>query len=155
MVLQRQTLTLFRCGVVDHMVEVSKGVLGDSGDWKVWQVPVNLATDAFKMISLEELQNASMCWKSKRTITHINSKRCDCWDIAINGQQYLQAYFRRGLPLSKVIMVGYWWQLLMSKEAAPTINKRWPPLLTKEQEGLPLKPINRGIIWRAKWERVQ
>jgi len=38
----------------------------------------------------------------------------------------------------------------MSKEVAPTINKVWPPLLTKEQEELPLKPINRGITWRAK-----
>jgi len=27
---------------------------------------------------------------------------------------------------------------------------RWPPLLTNEQEELPLKPIYRGIIWRAK-----
>jgi len=38
----------------------------------------------------------------------------------------------------------------MSKEAAPTINKVWQPLLTKEQEELPLKPINRGITSRAK-----
>jgi len=38
----------------------------------------------------------------------------------------------------------------LSKEAAPTIDKEWPPLLIKEQEGLSLKPINRGITWRAK-----
>jgi len=155
MVSQRQALTLFRFDVVHHMVEVSKGVLGDSGDWKVWQLPVNLATDSLKIVSLEELQNASTCWKSKRTIAHINGKMGDCWDVAINWQQYLQPYFRRGLPLSKAIMVGCWWQLLMSKEATSTINKGWPPLLTKKQEGLPLKPINRGITWRAKWERVQ
>jgi len=29
--------------------------LGDSGDWKVWQVPVNFAKDALGMVSLEEL----------------------------------------------------------------------------------------------------
>jgi hypothetical protein len=28
---------------------------GDSGDWKVWRVPVNLAKDALRMVSLEEL----------------------------------------------------------------------------------------------------
>jgi hypothetical protein len=33
-------------------------------------------------------------------------------------------------------MVGCWWQLLMSKEVAPTIDKEQPPLLTKEQEEL-------------------
>jgi hypothetical protein len=33
----------------------------------------------------------------------------------------------------------------LSKEAAPTIDKEWPPLLRNEQEELPLKPINRGI----------
>jgi len=38
----------------------------------------------------------------------------------------------------------------MSKETAPTIDKGWPPLLTKEQEELSLKLINRGITWRAK-----
>jgi hypothetical protein len=37
----------------------------------------------------------------------------------------------------------------MSKEATPTIDL-WLSLLTKEQEELSLKPINRGIIWRAK-----
>jgi hypothetical protein len=42
--------------------------LGDSNDWKVWQVLVNLAEDALKMVSLEELQGASICWRSKRTI---------------------------------------------------------------------------------------
>jgi len=44
--------------------------------------------------------------------------------------------------------VGSSW--ILSKEAAPTIDKEWPPLLTNEQEELPLKPINRGITWRAK-----
>jgi hypothetical protein len=34
------------------------------------------------MVSLEELQNACMCLRSKRTIAHINSKEGDCWDIA-------------------------------------------------------------------------
>jgi hypothetical protein len=51
-----------------------KVCFGNFGDWKVWQVPVNLAKDAFEMVSLEELQNASMCWRSKRTIAHINVK---------------------------------------------------------------------------------
>jgi hypothetical protein len=27
----------------------------------VWQVPVNLARDALRMVSLEELQDASLC----------------------------------------------------------------------------------------------
>ena len=63
-----------------------KVCFGNSGDWKVWRVPVNLATDALRMISLEELHDASLCWRSKRTIAHINIKGGDCWDIAINGQ---------------------------------------------------------------------
>jgi len=45
-----------------------KVCFGDSGDWKVWQVPVNLPEDAFRMVSLEELQDASLCWRSKRTV---------------------------------------------------------------------------------------
>jgi hypothetical protein len=32
----------------------------DSGDWKVWKAPKNLAEDALKMISFKELQDASM-----------------------------------------------------------------------------------------------
>jgi hypothetical protein len=59
-----------------------KVCFGDSGDWKVWQVPVNLAKDALRMVSLEELQDASGCWRSKRIITHINGKGGDCWNIA-------------------------------------------------------------------------
>ena len=34
--------------------------LGDSDDWKVWRVPVNLAKDALRMVSLEKLQDASL-----------------------------------------------------------------------------------------------
>jgi len=59
-------------------LEWAKGCLGDSSDWKVWQVPVNLATDALRIVNLEELQNASMCWRSKRIISHINGKGGDC-----------------------------------------------------------------------------
>jgi hypothetical protein len=33
----------------------ANGCLGDYGDWEVWQVPVNLATNALGMVSLEEL----------------------------------------------------------------------------------------------------
>jgi len=43
-----------------------KVCFGDSGDWKVWQVPVNLAKDVLRMVSLEELQE-SVWWRSKRT----------------------------------------------------------------------------------------
>jgi len=50
-----------------------------------------------------------------------------------------------------------WWVVggncILSKEAAPTIYKEWSLLLTKKQEELSLKPINRGMTWRAKWER--
>jgi len=53
-------------GWSDHL-EWAKGCLGDSGNWEVWQVPVNLATNALRMVSLETLQNASMCWRNKRT----------------------------------------------------------------------------------------
>ena len=45
-----------------------KVCFGDSGDWKMWQVPVNLTEDAFRMVSLEELQDASLCWRSKMTV---------------------------------------------------------------------------------------
>jgi hypothetical protein len=45
-------------------------------------------------------------------------------------------------------MMGYWWQLGIIKEFAPTIDKEWPPLLTKEQEMLPLKSINKSRIER-------
>jgi hypothetical protein len=31
------------------------------------------------------------------------------------------------------------------KEVASTIDKEWQPLLTKEREELPSKPINRGM----------
>lgn len=47
--------------------------------------------------------------------------------------------------------VGGSW--ILSKEVAPIIDKGWPLLLTKEQEEMSLKPINKSIIWRAKWER--
>jgi hypothetical protein len=58
---------------------------------------------------------------------------------------------RRWLPLSKKEGYKRWaiggsW--ILSKEAAPaapTIDKGWPPLLTKEQEKLSWMPINRGI----------
>jgi len=40
------------------------------------------------------------------------------------------------LSKKEATMVGCWWQLLMSKEVAPTIDKEQPPLLTKEQEEL-------------------
>jgi hypothetical protein len=45
-----------------------KVCFGDSDGWKVWQVPVNLAKDSLRMVSLEELQDASLCWRSKRTV---------------------------------------------------------------------------------------
>jgi hypothetical protein len=45
-----------------------KVCFGDSGDWKVWQVPVNLVGDTLRMVSLEELQDTSLCWRSKRTV---------------------------------------------------------------------------------------
>jgi hypothetical protein len=73
MLFQRQTLNTLqmRChkpsGWSDPL-EWTKGCLSDSGDWKVWQVPGNLAKDALRMVSLEDLENASMCWRSKRTI---------------------------------------------------------------------------------------
>jgi hypothetical protein len=40
-------------------------------------------------------------------------------------------------------MMGYWWQLGIIKEFAPTID-----MLTKEQEMLPLKSINKSRIER-------
>jgi len=50
-----------------------------------------------------------------------------------------------------------WWVVggncILSKEAALTIYKEWSLLLTKKQEELSMKPINRGMTWRAKWER--
>jgi len=45
-----------------------KVCFSDSGDWKVWKVPVNLAGDTLRMVSLEELQDTSLCWRSKRTV---------------------------------------------------------------------------------------
>ena len=59
-------------------LEWANECFGDSGDWKVWQVPVNLVEDALRMVSLEELQDASLCWRRKMTISHINDKGGDC-----------------------------------------------------------------------------
>jgi len=62
---QRQALTLFRCEVADHLVEVIllcekrcalvTLVIERCGKY------VNLTEDALRMVSLEELQDASLC----------------------------------------------------------------------------------------------
>jgi hypothetical protein len=97
---QRQALTLFRCDVGDHLVVVillceKMCVLITLVIERCGKYHVNLAEDALRMVSLEKLQDASLCWRNKRTIAHINVKRGDCWDIAIIGQQHVQPTLRR------------------------------------------------------------
>jgi len=68
-----------------------KVCFGDSGDWQVWQVPVNLVEDALRMVSLEELQDASLCWRSKRTVAPYEWQRgwllgyCHYWATTWEG----------------------------------------------------------------------
>jgi len=87
----------------------------DSDDWKVWQVPVNLAKDTLKMVSLEELRVANLCWRSKRTVAPHKCQKgwllgyCHYW--ATTCVAYLK---KRGLPLSMVVV--------------PTIDKMVQPM---------------------------
>ena len=104
---------------------------------------VNLAIDALGMVSLEELQNASLCWWSKRTIAHINVKGGDWWDIVINGQQHVQPTLRSRVAIVKMLQ----WKLHqpLTKMVQPMcchhLCYNWWHLV------LPLILINKGIIW--------
>ena len=66
MLSQRQVLTLFRCGVANHLVVVillceKMCALVTLVIDRCGKCHVNLAEDALGMVSLEELQNASLC----------------------------------------------------------------------------------------------
>jgi len=63
---QRQALTLFRCEVADHLVVVillceKRCALVTLVMERFGKYHVNLAEDALRMVSLEELQDASLC----------------------------------------------------------------------------------------------
>jgi hypothetical protein len=63
---QRQALTLFRCEVADHLVVVillceKRCALVTLVIERFGEYHVNLAENALRMVSLEELQNASLC----------------------------------------------------------------------------------------------
>lgn len=44
----------------------TKVCFDESGDWKVWQVPITLVKNALAMVSLEKLQDVSICWRSQK-----------------------------------------------------------------------------------------
>ena len=66
MLSQRQAITLFRCEVADHLVEVillceKTCALVTLVNERCGKYHVSLAEDALRMESLEELQDASLC----------------------------------------------------------------------------------------------
>jgi len=66
MLSQRQALTLFKCDVGEHLVEVillceKMCALVTLVIERCGKYHVNLAGDALRILSLEELQDASLC----------------------------------------------------------------------------------------------
>ena len=79
-----------------------------------------------------------LCRKGKRTITHINGKGGDCWNIA----NYVAAIVKAdGCHCQRRWL--QWWVVGGSQQPLSNVKVWQPPLLTKEQEELSLKPIIR------------
>jgi len=83
-----------------------KVCFGDSGDWKVWQVPVNLAKYALRMVSLEE-DNYPHKWQRGWLLEYCQLCSCHC------QRRWLPCKSQRGLlvrylqPLDIVKKRGY------------------------------------------------